>query len=553
MKKALPLGVMDYEKLISENYYAVDKTLIIQEFLERQSGVTLITRPRRFGKTLNMSLLANFFDITKDSNNLFKNTAIMNTEYANEMNTYPTIFISFAGAKGEKSRLVKAIKRILREEYNRYEFIFENLSKLEMSDYDECITAITSNEENLNGIDDSISFLMKMLEKYYHRKVMLFIDEYDTPFIEAHVNGFYEEIKDGLAAMLHNSLKLSSSLQYACITGIQRVAKENIFSDLNNLIVCTVNDTRYAKHFGFTKEETSALLEYYGLELNADVKDMYDGYRIGNIDMYNPWSIINYADNKRLIPYWVNTGSNGMIKSAMKKCDGSFGKEYEQLIREGTLSAKINLATSFFEQSSTASLWGLFVNAGYLTISDTISDRDSRYTVRVPNYEVNTEFISLTESYLEINENGLSNLFEHLKELEMEAFLEDYRNILQLPSYHDLHSENSYHMMMLGMSVCLSYDYEVISNREMGMGRCDLILRSLKENKPSFVIEFKYLKKDIENETSTKEKLKELSKDAMRQIKEKKYDKGINGKVICIGLAHCSKYVEMSWQEHLNN
>ena len=273
MKKALPIGVDDYRRLKENNYYAVDKTLMIEEFLQRQSIVTLITRPRRFGKTLNMSMMAEFFDITKDSKEIFNDTNITKSLYASNMNQYPTIFVSFANAKGDQINVVQQIKEQLRNEYNRYEHIFNNLSKFEEDDYKQVIDGLMSKSDGkLNNIIDALSFLMKILEKYYQRKVMLFIDEYDTPFIEAHVNGFYDKIKNGLASLLHNSLKTSNSLQYALLTGIQRVAKENIFSDLNNLVVCTVKDHTYDKYFGFNEQETKELLEYYDLKLNEDVK-----------------------------------------------------------------------------------------------------------------------------------------------------------------------------------------------------------------------------------------------------------------------------------------
>ncbi len=248
------------------------------------------------------------------------------------MNQYPTIFVSFANAKGDQINVIQQIKEQLRNEYNRYEHIFNNLSKFEEDDYKQVIDGLMSKSDGkLNNIIDALSFLMKILEKYYQRKVMLFIDEYDTPFIEAHVNGFYDKIKNGLASLLHNSLKTSNSLQYALLTGIQRVAKENIFSDLNNLVVCTVKDHTYYKYFGFNEQETKELLEYYDLKLNEDVKQMYDGYHIGNQEIYNPWSIINYADSHELQPYWVNTSSNKMIKKAMIKKDQAFNQGYEKI------------------------------------------------------------------------------------------------------------------------------------------------------------------------------------------------------------------------------
>lgn len=318
MRKAIPLGVVDYETLKNQNYFFIDKSMMIYDFLMRKSTVTLITRPRRFGKTINMSMMSSFFDITKDSKEIFKDTKIVETEYISEMNQYPTIFISFANAKNDKWNVVKEIKLQLRKEYDRYAHVFEQkMTVFEQNEYESLVQGLmTKNDGILDNIIDALSFLMERLEKYYHKKVMVFIDECDTPFIEAHVGGYYEELRGGLSSLLHNALKTSTSLHYAMMTGIQRVAKENIFSDLNNLVVCTVKDPEYSKYFGFTEEETKQTLEYYDLSFNDEVKSMYDGYHFGEHDIYNPWSILNYASRKVLEPYWVNTSSNTMIKKS---------------------------------------------------------------------------------------------------------------------------------------------------------------------------------------------------------------------------------------------
>ena len=547
MKKALPIGVDDYRRLKENNYYAVDKTLMIEEFLQRQSIVTLITRPRRFGKTLNMSMMAEFFDITKDSKEIFNDTNITKSLYASNMNQYPTIFVSFANAKGDQINVVQQIKEQLRNEYNRYEHIFNNLSKFEEDDYKQVIDGLMSKSDGkLNNIIDALSFLMKILEKYYQRKVMLFIDEYDTPFIEAHVNGFYDKIKNGLASLLHNSLKTSNSLQYALLTGIQRVAKENIFSDLNNLVVCTVKDHTYDKYFGFNEQETKELLEYYDLKLNEDVKQMYDGYHIGNQEISNPWSIINYADSHELQPYWVNTSSNKMIKKAMIKKDQAFNQGYEKLVTKGYLQTLVHLDTSFFESRTTSSLWGLFVNAGYLTIAKTISLRDRIYIIKIPNQEVQEEFMNLTAYYLDISDTLLADLFYALKITNQNLFITTYQRIIKsLPSYYDLKDENSYHMMMLGMCAWLSNEYEIISNKEIGKGRCDIILKA-KGDFTSYIFEFKYTKNNYDN-------LDVLANKAIKQIEKRNYNLNLKGKVIYVGLAHLQKEVVIKWKELEND
>lgn len=543
MRKAIPLGVVDYETLKNLNYYFIDKSMMISDFLMRKSTVTLITRPRRFGKTINISMMASFFDMTKDSKELFKDTKIVETEYISEMNQYPTIFISFANAKNDKWNVVKEIKLQLRKEYDRYAHVFEQkMTIFEQNEYESLVQGLmTKNDGLLDNITDALSFLMERLEKYYHKKVMVFIDEYDTPFIEAHVGGYYEELRGGLSSLLHNALKTSTSLHYAMMTGIQRVAKENIFSDLNNLVVCTVKDPEYSQYFGFTEEETKQTLEYYDLSLNDEVKSMYDGYHFGEYDIYNPWSILNYASRKVLEPYWVNTSSNIMIKKAISSSDEAFERGYEELVRNGKLETTVKMDTSFFEVNNTENLWGLLVNAGYLTLHKTISIQDSLYIIKIPNQEVQLEFRKLTAYHLKATETDLTVLFNSLKRCKKEDFEDRYRKILlTLPSYHDLKDENSYHMMLLGMCAWLSNEYEVISNREVGKGRCDIILKS-KKNQISYILEFKYTKDSSED-------LKQLAKSAIDQINARQYDSELSGTVIRMGLAHYQKNVEIEWQ-----
>lgn len=543
MRKAIPLGVVDYETLKNQNYFFIDKSMMIYDFLMRKSTVTLITRPRRFGKTINMSMMSSFFDITKDSKEIFKDTKIVETEYISEMNQYPTIFISFANAKNDKWNVVKEIKLQLRKEYDRYAHVFEQkMTVFEQNEYESLVQGLmTKNDGLLDNIIDALSFLMERLEKYYHKKVMVFIDEYDTPFIEAHVGGYYDELRGGLSSLLHNALKTSTSLHYAMMTGIQRVAKDNIFSDLNNLVVCTVKDPEYSQYFGFTEEETKQTLEYYDLSLNDEVKSMYDGYHFGEHDVYNPWSILNYASRKVLEPYWVNTSSNTMIKKAISISDEAFERGYEELIRNGELETTVKMDTSFFEVNNTENLWGLLVNAGYLTLHKTISIQDSLYIIRIPNQEVQLEFRKLTAYHLKATETDLTVLFNSLKRCKKEDFEDRYRKILlTLPYYHDLKDENSYHMMLLGMCAWLSSEYEVISNREVGKGRCDIILKS-KKNQISYILEFKYT-----NDSSVD--LKQLAKSAIDQINSRRYDSELSGTVIRIGLAQYQKNVEIEWQ-----
>lgn len=544
--KAIPIGISDYRKLRKNDYYFVDKSLMIRDFLDKKSQVTVITRPRRFGKTLNMSMMAEFFDIKKDSKDIFKDTKIMETPYACEMNQYPTIYITFANVKGDKYSIISMIKDQLLNEWEKHSFGFSNLNDFDKPRYQQLMQSLTDfDNDDLKGINNALSFLMKRMESYYGRRVMVFIDEYDTPFIEAQVGGFYQEIRVGLSALLHNSLKTSKFLKYALLTGIQRVAKENIFSDLNNLDVYSVVDDEYNDYFGFNSQETQQLLEYFGLKLDDEVKKMYDGYKIGGVDIYNPWSILNYAQRKELVPYWVNTSANTMIREAITSSTDDFRNDYEKLVINGQLETSVSLQTSFYEQSTSATLWGLLVNAGYLTVKEIIDRYNDRYCLMIPNMEVRKEFINLTEYQLGLNSGKLYSVVNSLVDEKFDEFLKQYQSVLMLPSYYDLTSENSYHMMMLGMCLCYWQQYEIISNRETGKGRSDIILKSKDEKKSSFIIEFKYIKDDKKD---TKHQLSVLAEKALKQIKDKKYDHDLNGKIIYIALAHHGKEVAMKWE-----
>lgn len=540
--KDIALGIQDYGKIKENNYYYVDKTRMIKEFLERKAEVTLITRPRRFGKTLNMSMLAEFLDITKDSEAIFEDTQIMETCYKSEMNQYPVIFLSFKDAKGSRSLLLKQIKLALLAEYQRFSDIFVQLSRIDKTIYEQTVAELLDyNTGSLSGIDNALFFLSKAAFNYYQKPVIMLIDEYDTPFLEAHINGFYHEVHNELAVMLSSALKGNEYLHLAMLTGIQRVAKENIFSGLKNLLVCTVKDPEFSDCFGFTTTETKKLLNYYGMKLDEKVRSMYDGYSFSGVDIYNPWSILNYVQRKNLEPYWVNTSENKMIRSAMSQCDKSFYINYDRLIEMGTLTTTVQPENSFFEIPSAASLWGLLLNSGMITIEEELEP--GYYRIRIPNQEVKSAFIGLTEGYLKIREGAFGELFGSLRHKDIENFIAQYRVLLEtLPSYYDLKDENSYHMMMLGICVSLSGDYEISSNREWGKGRSDILLCSRNEAYPHVVMEFKYTK-------DTSYDLGQLAKEALDQIEDKQYMSGMYGSVFGIGLGHRGKCVEAVWKE----
>lgn len=546
-KRKLAIGVQDFRFLRERKAYYVDKTQMVPEFLDSWYQVTLITRPRRFGKTMNMSMLAEFLDCTKDSAEIFAGTKISRSEWVSEMNQHPVVFLSFLNVKADSASMMAAqLGGALRGEYERYSPIIKDssLPEEQKDSFNQIYNSLRSPDDDVESrksIVNSIAVLCRVLEMYYGKKVYLLLDEYDTPFISANSGGYYDEVREMLTGMMRSALKGNPSIEKALLTGIQRVAKENIFSGLNNLVVCTVKDSDYEDCFGFTEEEVRDLLDYCGVPFTGEVKEMYDGYQIGMTDLYNPWSISCYAARRKLESYWVNTGENSIIKNAMEQRDDSFVRDYNTLIEQGKVEVQAELATAYYEKADDASLWGLLINAGMVTIQEQ-TDED-HFLVRVPNQEVWKAFRELTAFYLRVEEGHIGTMLYDLEAGKMDRFAEDYQGILmKLPSYHDLKSENSYHMMMLGMCAFMQRHYEVSSNRENGGGRGDIVLRGRKPQYPGMILEFKYTKDESQD-------LEELALEAISQIKDKRYDAGMDGIVYFIGLAHCGKRAEVRWEK----
>ncbi len=544
-KPRLAIGVQSYRDLRTKQAYYVDKTPFIEEFLDSWYQITLITRPRRFGKTLNMSMLAEFLDCTKNSADIFEGTKVYAGGMRWEMNQHPVVFLSFLNVKADSPGvLIQALKDTVRTEYERYYTLLDDkrLPDFQREEFQRIYESLrTGIEETIKEslVIRSVMILCQTLYLYYGRKIYLLLDEYDTPFMSADSGGYYEEVKSILNGMLSTSLKGNPFLEKGILTGIQRVAKENIFSGLNNLMVCTVRDKEYEDCFGFTEEEVRDLLAYCKMEFSEEVKKMYDGYCFGDRQVYNPWSVCCYAARRKMESYWVNTSENSILRNAMELQGESFQKEYETLIRDGAIETVVDFSMAYYERMDAAALWGLLVNAGIVTIDEEIDE--DYYRLRVPNLEVWKVLKELTACHLQIDERLLEKMLNALKRNEMELFTEEYQRILkELPSYHDLKDENSYHMMMLGMCAFLRKDYEVKSNRESGLGRSDICLYAKCDHYPNFILEFKYTKDE-------KEDLSELADEAIRQIRQKQYDAGMKGRVHYIGLAHCGKQVCVRW------
>lgn len=325
-KKGLPIGISDYKNLIDWNGYYVDKTMLIKEITDDMSSIILFTRPRRFGKTLNMSMIQRYFEKTDEDNSyLFRDKKIFNQGeyYTNGLGKYPVMFITLKDIKEDNyNSMYDRIKSMIVNLYDRFNFVLES-DKISASDQ-QIFRDILFEKANEGKYKDSLKILPQILEKYYSQKVMILIDEYDTPINSAHVNGYEREAINFMRGFLSGALKDNSSVYKGILTGINRIAKENLFSGLNNIRIYTVLDKQYAQYFGITEDELKEMLKYYDMEFTMEVKQWYDGYNIGDYEIYNPWSILNYASDKTLKPYWVNTASNDLIVECMQNSNNRF-------------------------------------------------------------------------------------------------------------------------------------------------------------------------------------------------------------------------------------
>jgi len=545
-RKVLPLGEDDFRTVIEEGYYYIDKTLMIKEFLDYKNKVALITRPRRFGKTLNMTMLRDFLDITQDSRKIFEGLAIMDTEYAERINSTPVVYLSLKNCIGKTALDLET--SFAEEVYREYKKYGKHLADVDKKDSDysrffkmlkileyECEDEDKNEhiQKNLTFLQSSLSYLVEALHIFYGIRPIVLIDEYDNPIIEAHQQGFRKEFTGFYSTFLTIALKGNVHVAQALLTGIQRVAKESIFSKLNNIVVYSVLSERYATYFGLTEAETRMLLEDYGLELNDDVKAHYDGYQFSGIEMYNPWSILSYADEKKMKNYWLKTSTNALVHESVAAANREFYEDFERLIKNGEVEVRVNLEASFTELPETETLWGLFINAGYLTVIHEDFEFDL-LTVKIPNKEINGEFQKIVGKYTGLSSQSLINMLVALTRGNMEEFFKIYQNlVLESTSYHDA-KENAYHMLMLGMVMHLRELYEITSNIESGHGRSDIIMRSKEAKRPHIVLEFKQ-GEDVD-------KLKHV---ALKQIEENKYYAGLTGDVLCVGIAHDKKKCEL--------
>ena len=540
--KKIPIGVDDFKEIISNDFYYVDKTKSIEDILSDGSKVKLFTRPRRFGKTLNMSTLKYFFDINNavENRKLFNGLDIEKSEYISEHGKYPVIFISMKGIKATTwLASLFAIKGLIAELYNEFEFIRDILNKAELEKFDK-IWLKKDDGEYENALKNLTAFLYK----YYKKEVILLIDEYDNPLITAHKYDYYDDALPFFKVFYGEALKTNPYLKMGVMTGIIRVIKADIFSDLNNLSVYSILNDFYSDFFGFIQDEVKKALKDFNIEYELpDVKAWYDGYKFGNSDVYNPWSILKFLQFKKLIPYWIDTSDNYLINKTLKNASSDTMEALQALFSSESVEENINgnsdLSILFGEEE----IWELLLFSGYLTIDKKIGeDYENVYTLRLPNREVKEFF---KQKFIDVNfgESLFRNTMEALKKSKIDNFEKYLQNIiLKSTSYNDTKNEDFYHGLILGMILYLDRDYYITSNKESGLGRYDVIIEPKNKNNRGFILEFKVAKSEKE--------LEKVSEEAIEQIINKKYDislkeRGIRD-ITLLGIAFFGKILKVS-------
>lgn len=535
MARVVGIGHQDFETVRIKNNFYIDKTEFIKEWWEFDDAVTLITRPRRFGKTLNMSMLEKFFSIEyAQRDELFEGLNIWKyKEYREIQGTYPVIFLSFANVKEntyEQAR--ESICRIIQELYNQNIFLLHTdlLTDNEKEEYKQISTRM-----NDSMISDSIRKMSDYLSRYYGKKTIILLDEYDTPIQEAYVGGFWSDLMGVLRSLLNSTFKTNPYLERAIMTGITRVSKESIFSDLNNLEVVTTTSKKYEDKFGFTQEEVIKALKEYDLEdKKEEVKLWYDGFCFGEAkEIYNPWSIINYLDKKEVAPYWANTSSNSLIGKLIREGNTQVKESFELLLNGKEIVTELDeqIVYDQLDLEETA-IWSLLLASGYLKVEEKIRDDSDYlnwkqlYRLKLTNFEVKVMFAHMVKNWFSKTGGDYNAFIKAMLNDDIEA-MNAYMNRISMRifSYFDvgkksskmLEPERFYHGFVLGLLVELMDRYEIKSNRESGFGRYDVMLRPRNVKDKAIIMEFKVI-------SPKKEKsLEETAQNALEQIKEKNY------------------------------
>lgn len=532
--RSIAIGVSDFRNIIANNCFYVDKTKFIEELVNDMTAVHLITRPRRFGKTLNLSMLKYFYDIEGNTENrkLFDGLYISNSLAMSEQGKYPVIFLSFKDVKADSSlEMMENIAILMKNLYDKFEYIREKLNQSNLMEFDEIW--LKKDNANLRG---ALLNLCSYLKEYYNQDVILLIDEYDTPMVSAYEHGYYDEIKMFFTTLYGSALKENPALKKAVLTGIMRISKENIFSGLNNVKVNSILEDDFAEYFGITEKEVEKSLIEYGLEERLpEVQKWYNGYIFGGVRVYNPFSITNFLDRKKIMPYWVNTSSNTLINKVLKEASSSIFEELSKLFQRETINKTIDVYSNFNELKNTEQIWYLLTNAGYLTPVEEIDF--GKYSIRIPNEEVHYFFErDFIRNFLGSVDN-FDRTLSYLLEGDFDNFTYELENImLNSVSCFDFNSnskESHYHVFILGMLLGLRRRYYIHSNREGGRGRYDLVVEPMEKSKNGLVIEFKVAKE--------KEELEKASEEALAQIEEKRYYEGLRDRgverIILVGIS----------------
>ena len=539
-RKPLPIGISDYVRAQSDYYY-VDKTMLIKEFLDQKSLVSLFTRPRRFGKTLNMDMLRVYFEKTdKDTSKYFKDKDIWKCGegYRAHQGKYPMIFLTFKDVKFDSwQATVEKIKSLLQEEYGRHQ---ELLSSDRISDYEkEYFNKVLSATENEVELSSSLEKLSKMLATHYDKAPIIIIDEYDTPIQEGYSKDFYDEIIGFTRNFFSGAFKDNKNLSYGILTGC-------IFSGLNNLTVNSVMDEAYDCYFGFTDEEVSKMLDYYGVaEKESELKEWYDGYLFGNEEIYNPWSVINYI-SKGCVPqaYWVNTGKNEILEDVLKVADEDITEKLYSLILGDKVLARIDLNGVY----GSSNIFSLLLVAGYLktTIKELQADGSYLCQVSIPNKEIASVYKSEVLAHLmqigAVSRTTADKIAESLfinDYVKLEKAIAEYMD--KAISFYDTASESFYHGLVLGLMAMMDNQYKIKSNRESGKGRFDICLMPRDNKHPGMIMELKWKKNLDDNE------LVLLADEAISQIHSMEYDSEMKSegikKILKFGIAFSGKRV----------
>ena len=562
-KTKLPIGVSNFKDIIERNYYYFDKTKFIENILEDGSQVKLFTRPRRFGKTLNMSMLKYFFDVkNKDENRkLFEGLHISKSEYFDMQGNFPVISVSFKKYQEKDWKNgFDMIKDIISGLYDEFEFVKEKLSARKKKKFD----SILMEEANLANWKNSLADLSNYLYDFYGKKVIVLIDEYDQPIINSYIEGYYDETIDFFKSFYGAVLKDNEYLEMGVMTGILRVAKENIFSGLNNVKVHSILNERFTEYFGVLENEVETSLKDFGLEYDlSDVQKWYNGYLFGETKVYNPWSIINFLDEKKLGAYWVNTSENSLIKLYLQKMKKEIFDDFSKLLNEENISKIINDNVTFgnLEANFEKNFWNLFFHSGYLTLAEKYDAMKKVVSVKIPNKEILEMFSDMfievyfknTGIFLDMTDaltNGdISNFKKYLKEILLEN-----TGIFDVSGTY---KEQFYHGLMLGLVLILKNEYEITSNNFAGKGRYDLLLKpkNILEGKEGIIIDLKIIN-GTENLSNDKiyEKLEKECEVALNQIDEKGYSSVLKNagieKVLKIGIAFLGKEFEVKFEKN---